>query len=185
MEIDNAILVAIISAIIAGLALMWAIFTHFSSRKISKLTYEISQISDFGVPESFLEGMRYAPIALTMTSRGNKSVEKIVLNLETVHEIEDCEVTPGNLPITYKENQLSLEVSSLNPSQEIKLFVRCSDADPYYNQILNISLSHSEGIGIDVNDIKTISFSIMGIELEYNLQSLKTSITRLGPITFK
>jgi hypothetical protein len=185
MEIDNATLVAIISTIIAAIALFWAIYTHFSSRKISKLTYEISQLSDFGVPESFLEGMPHAPIAITLTSRGNKFTENIILNLKTWHEIENCEIIPSNTSFSYNENQLTLEVPRLNPSQQIKLFIRCSGIEAQYDQIQTISVSHSEGVGINENDIKTISFNIMGIELEYNLQNLKTSITRFGPIVFK
>lgn len=40
MEANTATIVAIVSAVIAGLALLWGIYTHLSTRKVAKLTYE-------------------------------------------------------------------------------------------------------------------------------------------------
>jgi len=184
MEPDTATLVAIISAIIAGLALIWGVYAHISTRKISKLTYEVSQLSDFGVPESFLADMPRAPIAVTVTSRGNKGTENIILRLKTVSEIENFEASPANLPITHKGNELTIESAKLNPSQKIKLFVRCA-GNPSDNQIQELDISHSEGGAIDENEVQTIAINFAGIELEYNTSNLKAKIARIGPISFK
>lgn len=184
MELDNATLIAIVSAVVAVLALLWAVYTHFSMRKVSKLTYEVSQLSDFGVPESFLADMPHSPIAITVTSRGNKGTENIILRLKTNSPIENCEVSPSSLSVTQSNNELSIQSARLNPSQQIKLFIRCN-GEPHLNQIGELNLSHSEGAGINEHEIQTISVSLMGFEFEYNPRDLKTSLVRFGPISFR
>lgn len=184
MEFDNATIIAIVSAVIAALALLWGIYTHFSMRKVSKLTYEVSQLSDFGVPESFLTDMPHSPIAITITSRGNKGTENIILRLKTNSAIENCEVSPSSVSMSQDNNELSIESKCLNPSQQIKLFVRCS-GEPHLSQINELDLSHSEGAGINEHEIQAISISFMGFEFEYSPRDLKTSLVRFGPISFK
>jgi len=184
MEPDTATLVAIISAVIAGLALLWGVYAHISTRKVAKLTYEVSQLSDFGVPESFLADMPRAPLALTVTSRGNKGTGNIILRLKTISVIEDFEASPANLPVTHNGNELTIESARLNPSQKIKLFVRCA-GNPVDNQIEELDISHSEGGAVDENEIQTISINFAGIELEYDTSNLKTQIARIGPISFR
>lgn len=184
MEFDNATIVAIVSGLIAVLALLWGIYAHFSMRKVSKLTYEVSQLSDFGVPESFLTDMRHSPVAVTITSRGNKGTENIILRLKTNSPIENCEVSPSTLSIAQDNNELSVQVERLNPSQQIKLFIRCS-GEPHLNQINELNLSHAEGAGINESEIQDITISFFGFDFEYSPRDLKTSLVRFGPISFK
>lgn len=184
MEANTATIVAIVSAVIAGLALLWGIYTHLSTRKVAKLTYEVSQLSDFGVPESFLADMPRAPLAITVTSRGNKGTDNIVLRLKTISPIQNFEASPAGLPITHTANELSIQSAKLNPSQQIKLFLRCA-GKPSENQIQELDLSHSEGAGINERDIQTIAVSFAGIQFEYDPRNLKTHLTRIGPISFR
>ena len=184
MEPETATIIAIVSVAIAGIALLWTVYSHVSSRKIAKLTYEVSQLSDFGVPESFLSDMPRAPLAITVTSRGNKGTENIILRIKTKSPIENFEASPADLPIIHVDNELSIQLTRLNPSQQIKLFLRCNGAASE-DQISEINLSHSEGAGINEQDMTTIIISFMGIELEYDPRNLKTHITQLGPISFR
>lgn len=184
MGFDNATIIAIVSAVIAVVALLWGVYTHFSMRKVSKLTYEVSQLSDFGVPESFLADMPHSPIAVTVTSRGNKGTENIVMRLKTNSPIENCEVSPSSLSVTQYDDELSVKSEQLNPSQQIKLFIRCS-GEPHLNQISELNLSHSEGVGINEHEIQAISVSLLGFEFEYNPRDLETYLVRFGPISFK
>ncbi len=184
MPTDTATLVTVVSVIIAGLALLWGIYTHISTRKIAKLTYKISQLSDFGVPESFLADMPHAPLAITVTSRGSKGTENISLRLKTKSPIENFEASPAELLITQANNELSIQSAKLNPSQKIKLFLRCA-GHAYEDQITELDLSHSEGVGINEQDMITFSFNIAGIELEYDRVNLMTHITRIGPFSFR
>ena len=184
MEIENSILIAVISAIIAALALLWAIYTHFSTRKIARLTYKVSQLADFDVPESFLMDMPVAPLSVTVTSRGNKSTENVVLRLTTISTVENFEVSPRDTKITHTHDELHIEASRLNPSQQIKLFVRCS-GEAMSDQIKSIDISHSEGTGINENEAKSIAFNFMGIDLVYDTQALATKIIRIGPFSFQ
>jgi len=183
MQGDTATLIAVISAVIAGLALLWGIYTHISTRKIAKLTYTISQLSDFGVPASFLADMPHAPMAITITSRGNRGTENVVLRLKTTSPIENFEVWPEELPITQENNVLVVRSARLNPSQKIKLFLRCI-GDAQENQIDELEISHSEGAGISEKDMATITFEFFGIRLEYDPLNLKTHISQIGPFSF-
>jgi len=184
MEADTATIIAIVSVVIAGFALLWGIYTHFSMRKVAKLTYTVSQLSDFGVPESFLSDMPRVPLAITVTSRGNKGTENIILRLKTISPIENYEASPANLPINQSGNELSIQSARLNPSQKIKLFLRCA-GNPSENQIEELDLSHADGSGINEHEIHTISINFAGIQFEYDPRDLKTHITRIGPISFR
>lgn len=184
MLIDTATLVAVVAVIIAGFALLWGIYTHFSTRRVAKLTYEVSQLSDFGVPESFLADMPHAPLAITVTSRGNKGTENIILRLKTKWPIENFEASPAGLPITHVDNELTIQSVKLNPSQQIKLFFRCA-GPANEDQIAELDLSHSEGAGINEHEMTTISLNFAGIQLEYDPRDLTTHITRIGPLLFR
>ncbi|ENJ5925889.1 hypothetical protein AB1Z04_003531 [Vibrio cholerae] len=184
MELDTATMVSIGSAVVAALALLWAMYTHFSTRKVAKLTYEVSQLSDFGVPESFISDMPHSPVAITVTSRGNKGTDNIILRLKTTAPIENFEVFPTSITVIHNENELSIESARLNPSQEIKLFIRCAGS-PVEDQIQDLDLTHSEGAGVNEGTIQSLSFSFMGIEIDYNPVTLTTSIVRLGPFSFR
>lgn len=184
MGLEPATVIAIISAIIAGLALLWGIYTHVSTRKVSKLTYETSQLSDFGVPISFLADVPRAPLAITVTSRGNKATQNIVIRLKTTSEVENFEASPADLPIKQTGNELIIQTETLNPSQKIKLFARCVGS-PSENQIEDLEITHSEGGATNESEIKSIAFSFAGIELEYNASDLKTHLVRVGPFSFR
>jgi hypothetical protein len=180
---DNATIIAIVSTIIAAAALIWAIYTHFSTRKIAKLTYDVSQLSDFGVPPSFLEDMPRSPIAITVTSRGNKGTENIILRLKTKSPIEEVETSPETLPVNHATNSLVIECARLNPSQQIQLFLKCAGA-PTEDQIEELDISHSEGAAIDESEIQTISIDVAGIGFVYNTTDLTAKLSHIGPFSF-
>ena len=72
---DSSTIVAIVGVVIGALGSLFAMYIHFTTRRAAKLTYAISQISDFGAPTSFLQDMERAPVAITVTSRGNEDTE--------------------------------------------------------------------------------------------------------------
>jgi hypothetical protein len=185
MVFEPATVVAITSAVIGGgLALVWGIYTHISTRKVSKLTYETSQLSDFGVPISFLADVPRAPLAITVTSRGNKATQNIIIRLKTTSAIENFEASPADLPIRQTGNELVIQTEALNPSQKIKLFARCVGS-PSEDQIEELEITHSEGGATNESEVRSISFSFAGIELEYNTSDLKTHLVRVGPFSFR
>ena len=181
---DTSIIVAIVGVVIGSLGFLFGIYTHFATRKVAKLTYAVSQISDFGVPASFLQDMNRAPVAITVTSRGNKNTENIIGRIRTHNQIEEYEVDPPNTVISESGNEIQFQQDRLNPSQQIRLSLRCS-GDPSTNQIEDFSLSHSEGGGIDENQVRSITISFMGLEMEYDVGELKTHLTRIGPIRIR
>ena len=86
--------------------------------------------------------------------------------------------------ITHTGDELSIQSAMLNPSQQIRLFLRCAGS-AHVDQISELDLSHSEGSGIDEREITTISFNfgrILGIELDP--RDMKTRITYIGPFRF-
>lgn len=184
MGFEPATVVAIISVIVAGLALLWGIYAHVSTRKVSKLTYKTSQLSDFGVPDSFLADVPRAPLAITVKSLGNKATQNIIIRLKTTSDIENFDAFPVELPIKQTGNELIIQAETLNPSQRIKLFARCV-GNPSEDQIDELEITHSEGSATNESEVKFISFSFFGIELEYNINDLKTHLVRVGPFSFQ
>jgi len=181
---DTPTIVAISGVGVGGLGFIFGMYKHFTTRKVAKLTYAVSQISDFGVPASFLQDMDRAPVAITVTSRGNKGTENIMGRVRTRHPIEEFEVDPPTATVAHDGNEIQFQQERLNPSQQIHLSLRCS-GDPSVNQVEDFNLSHSEGGGLDENQIRSITVSFMGLEMEYDVGELKTHLTRIGPIRIR
>ncbi len=184
MEPDTATVVAVVSVIIGGLGVLFGIYAHFRTHRVAKLTYEVSQLSDFDVPPSFLQDLPRAPVALKITSRGNKGTENIVLNLSARSEIEEYDVTPKGTDVRLEGHSISLNVAKLNPSQEVKLFLRCSGS-PSENQIEGLDLSHSEGKAQNERALSNLVFDFFGLEIEYDLRQMRPYIHRIGPIRIR
>ncbi|MCP3867216.1 MAG: hypothetical protein GY703_03800 [Gammaproteobacteria bacterium] len=184
MEQDTATIVAIVSVIVGALGFIFGVFTHFSTRKVAKLTYQVSQLSDFDVPPTFLQDLPRAPIAITVTSRGNKGTENIILNLAAISDIEEFDVSPKGTRVNIEGTSLSLSTDRLNPSQQIKLFLRCSGS-LWDNQIEEFNLSHSEGAGQNERGISNLVFNLAGLEIEYDLQKLRPYVNRIGPLRLR
>ena len=184
MEPDTATLVAVVSVIIGGLGFLFGIYAHFRTHRVAKLTYEVSQLSDFDVPSSFLQDLPRAPVALTITSRGNKGTENIVLNLSARSEVEEYDVTPKGTDVRFEGHSISLNVAKLNPSQQIKLFLRCSGS-PSEDQIEDLNLSHSEGAAQNERALRNLVFQAFGLEMEYDLRQLRLYVNRIGPIRIR
>ena len=184
MEPDTATVVAVVSIIIGGLGLLFGIYAHFRTHRVAKLTYEVSQLSDFDVPPSFLQDFPQAPVALTITSRGNKGTENIALNLIARSDVEEYDVTPKGTDVRLEGHSISLNVEKLNPSQQVKLFVRCSGS-PSENQVVSLNLSHSEGAAQNERALRNLVFDFFGLEIEYDLRQMRTYINRIGPIRIR
>ena len=184
MQPETATIVAIVSAVIGGLGVLFGIYAHFSTRKVAKLTYEVSQLSDFDVPSSFLEDLPRAPVAITINSRGNKGTENIILNLEVNSDIEEYDVSPMSTDVSVDGSSLSLNASRLNPSQQIKLVLRCSGS-PWEDQINELNLSHSEGTAQNERGVRNLVFNVAGLEIEYDLNQLRPYVNRIGPLRIR
>ena len=184
MDPDTATIVAVVSAIIGGLGFLFGIYAHFRTHRVAKLTYEVSQLSDFEVPPSFLQDLPRAPVALTITSRGNKGTENIVLNMTASSVIEEYDVTPKGTDVRLEGKSISLNAQKLNPSQQVKLFLRCSGS-PSENQIEDINLSHSEGTAQDERAVRNLVFNYLGLEIEYDLRQMRGYVNRIGPIRIR
>jgi len=79
--VESAVTVAIITSIIAFLGFAFGVYKHFSTRKVACLVYEVSQMSDYGVPDDFLLGMSKAPVTVVVESSGNRRAENVVVKL--------------------------------------------------------------------------------------------------------
>ena len=178
---DTSTIVAIIGVLIGAFGFLFGMYAHFTTRKVAKLTYAVSQISDFGVPTSFLQGVNRAPVAVIITSRGNKSTENIIGRVITRYPIDEYEIDPITTTVSQNKNELQFQQDRLNPSQQIHLSLRCN-GDASADQVEKIVLSHSEGTGLDENQIKSFTINFMGIEMEYDVGELKTRLRRIGPI---
>ena len=54
--------------------LAFGIYKHFSTKKESKIVYEILQLSNFRIPKEFLKGINVSPVAISIKNSGNKLV---------------------------------------------------------------------------------------------------------------
>ncbi len=176
------------STIVAGagvsvglIGFLFGVYKHFATLKVSKLTYSISQISDFGVPKSFLDGMVNAPVAITVTSRGNKHADNIIGRIKTYNPIAEVKIDPSNIEISNNEHELQFQIDKLNPSQKILVSLKCI-GEASVQQVESFELTHSSGEGLDENKITYVILSLLGVGMEFEISPLKTRLTRIGSI---
>ena len=182
---EPAVIVAIVSSIIAFVAFVFGIYKHFSTRKIARVVYEVSQISDYAVPESFLEDMPTAPIAILVESSGNKRAENVVLRLKTRTEIDKYTIVPKDIA-EVDDKDFTITVPSFNPTQTFKVFLHCK-GNPAVNQIESMELTHSTGVGVNKRSsaYTKLNFRFLFMDFEFDLNTRTLKVLRAGPWHFR
>lgn len=183
---EPSVIVAIIASVIAFLSLTFGIYKHFSTRKVARLAYEVSQISDYGVPGSMLQDITSAPISLVLENIGNKSAENIILRLRTRSDISAHTIEPENLNASVDDSEISMTIPSLNPTQKVKVFLRCAGS-PSADQIESLELTHSEGSALNKKSpaFTKIKFHFLFTDLEFDLASRSVRLLKIGPWIFR
>ena len=183
---ENQLVITIVSVVIAALSLLFALYKHFSTRKIARLAYEVSQLSDYDVPESFLQGVTRALVVIRVESTGNKLAENVVLRVKTRSKIVDHEIHPNEFNATVSEQEIATTAEKLNPAQHLRILLYC-EGRAVDDQIESIELTHAEGVGINKRSsaFTSVKFDFFGIGLEFDLLSRSLALKRFGPWTFK
>lgn len=183
---DDRAIIALISVVVAALGVGFGIYKHFTTRKVARVIYEVSQLADYAVPESFLHGIPQALVVVKVESAGNKLAENIVLRIRTVSDITDADVEPDEYALAQTEREIKGVVDRLNPGQRFRILLYC-DGNPVENQIDELELTHSEGVGIDRRSaaFTTAEISVFGVRVAYDLLKNSASLLRIGPVKFK
>jgi hypothetical protein len=126
---------------------LFGVWAHFTTRKVAKVRYEISQFADYKMPAEFLKEVSKAPVKIRAVSLGNKSAQNVALRLKTKFPIVAYEIDPPELKPKISHNELRFEVDRLNPRQELNLFITCN-GDPTVNQIETLQITHSQGVAL-------------------------------------
>jgi hypothetical protein len=120
-----------------------AIWTYFATR-IAEVRYQISQLADYQIPASFLEGLPRAPIMLRAESTGNKAAENVTFVLKVKTLVINYHVEPQIHVLSVVNNEIRLYVARLNPGQSVRIFLECN-GDPTSDQVESTEFTHSEG----------------------------------------
>jgi hypothetical protein len=184
METTN--IVAIVSATVGVAGFLFGIYKHFSTRRVARAVYEVSQIADYGVPDAFLVGMATAPVAIKVTSVGSKSCDNLVLRVSTRSQVERCGIEPSDIQAVRSNEEVKIQVSHLNPGQSFTLYLFCRGS-PGVDQILGLELSHSEGQGVNARSpaFTTIRLHFPFMDFEFDLISRAFRLVRIGPWTMR
>ena len=94
---DRSDTIAVVAALVAVLAFLWAVYSHFATHRRAKVFYGVSQISEFDIPDpaTFFQGIQFAPVAIDIQSAGNKAAESVELRVETNSDIRRYETVPS------------------------------------------------------------------------------------------
>jgi len=161
------------SLFIGVLGFLFGIYTHFSTRKVAKLRYEIVQLTDFGLPDTFLEPLAAMPVMLTVYSVGNKKAENVNVQLDLSAKVvnwnlesdEPCEKTIDG-------QRVQILVPSLNPQEFLRISLQCEKVDALTSYVQRIKVTHSDGIGVDIKALEVQRQKL----LEVFLEALKSSL---------
>ena len=138
------LIITVISTCAGVVGVAFGIWKYFSSRKISEVRYEISQLSDYKIPAEFLEGLARAPIVVRAQSTGTKAAENVVFKIKMRFPVDKCEVDPSGLEIKIANNEVQLSVARLNPGQSVRMFMTCN-GDPLLEQVNTFEFTHVDG----------------------------------------
>jgi len=141
------------SLIIGFLGLVWGVYTHLSTRKIAKIRYEVRQLTDFDLPDTFLDSLTTLPVNIIVDNVGNKKAEDIHIWVELTTKILDYSIEAG---VEYRarktENCIQIDNLSLNPTESLSVSIQCKRDPDRSNYVSNIKITHSEGIGLNFQD---------------------------------
>lgn len=164
-------LIAIGGVVVGALGFLWGVYVHYSSRRTANLFYEVNQLSDYGIPESFVAGLGTSLIAIRFVNEGNAQAKDIVLDLKTNSDIQNYEPSLEPSQAASTSQSLRLDFEKLNPSQEVRVLIYC-EGNPVESQVKDFGLTHSAGSGLDRKDrITKINFRVLGFDLTYDLLS--------------
>jgi hypothetical protein len=177
--------IAIGAAVIALLSFLWGIYSHISTRKVAKLFFDVSQISDTEMPQQFLRELSLAPVSIKVESTGTKNAENICLKVETISKIVRFESNLRDIGTLETPNIFNAVLAKMNPSQKFEVLLYC-EGKPWENQVANIECTHSEGLGQDIREsqFSVIEFGMFGLELTYNAATGTFGGLRFGPLRF-
>lgn len=183
---EDQTIIAIVSVAVAFLSLSFAVYKHIVTSKTARLIYEISQLSDYDVPASFLEGIPQALVVVRIENGGNKMAEHVKLRIATKSNLTEYEVEPGEIEVAQETRALSTVIEKLNPEEHIRLLLYL-DGTPTENQVEDFQLTHSEGVGInrDSPAFTTVEFSFLGFRWAYNVLDRSTRLVKIGPFIYR
>lgn len=179
-------IVAIVSVVIGLGGFLFGVYQHFATRKIARIAYEISQIADYGVPDSFISDNLVAPVTINIESVGNKSAEHILLRVKTHSQIIGHELHPPDYDLKIHDTDVKLTIPRLNPTQSARLLMQC-DGRASSDQIASFELTHSEGEAVDIRSkqFQTVKVDFVLGSFEYDLRTSRLKLTRFGPFRFR
>ena len=178
-------MVAVLAVVVAVFSLAFGIYKHFSTRKVASLLYEVSQLADYDVPESFLLGLTQALVVLRIDSVGSRMAENVVLRLRTNFPINEHEAKPLHAMIRVDGQDVTADLGEMNPGQSLKLLLYCN-GPASEDQLEHIELTHAEGEAINRRSVAftQVDFGFLGVRFTYDLLTRSTKLIRLGPVSF-
>ena len=159
VQVDNVMnleqTVTIASLFIGVSGFLFGVYAHFSTRKVAILRYEIVQLTDFGLPQAFLESLPAIPVMLTVYSVGNKKAEDINIRIRLATKAVSWNLESDEpCRETINRQQVQVLVRSLNPHERLRLSLQCKKELSVRNYVKRIKITHSEGIGVDVKALE-------------------------------
>lgn len=184
---EPAVIVAIVSVVIGFFGFVFGVYKYFSTRRVARIIYEVCQMSDYNMPAAFLRDMASAPVMVLVESSGNKKAENVVVQVQTKSEIEEYKVEPEDVTeVVGGKDFVKVSARSLNPTQKVKVLLD-SKGNPSENQIKELEITHSEGVGINKRSAAytKLSFNSLFCDLEFDLNARTLKLVRLGPWRFR
>jgi len=164
------------SLVVGALGVAFGVYSHFATRRLANLT-------DFGLPDEFFFSLNNIPIAIVVKSTGDKTAEGVNIRVDTVVPIVNLYITCDE-PYEKKEfgfTHAQVRIPSLNPSEEARILVQFERQVGLKNYISSMSVTHSEGIGIDrklsnSRVVLPIKFLFFNFDIVYDFENRRIEI---------
>ncbi|HYQ86137.1 MAG TPA: hypothetical protein VES59_02735 [Bacteroidota bacterium] len=171
-------MIQIASLIIGALGFTFGVYKHFSSRKVAKITYEVTELGDFPLPDEFLAGLDKAPIMIMIKNNGNRMARSVLLHLKTRSLIKEFLIaTDEKWEEHHGDYELTLRVPQLNPSDAVKVSLFCNQNDVHRKLLTDLRVTHSEGVAVDLKAPSpggiAVTFDLFGLSLGIPLSKKK------------
>jgi len=141
-------IISLASLAIGAAGFIFGVYKHFSTLRRAKLSYTMTQLSDYDLPPTILGSLNGIPFVIEVQSTGNKQAESVNIEIVTASDIQDIKVEMnGDFNETRDIRKVCLHIPFINPGETIKISGKCVPSDRLKKYVEEVKITHSEGIG--------------------------------------
>lgn len=148
----TSVAISVVSVTIGAAGFLFGVYKHFSTLRVAKIRYTVTQLTDYDLPNSILASLAAIPFVIELSNTGNKQAENINIRITTASNVDEMRIESGE---TYEETQngcnTQIRIPVLNPGETIRILGQCAKVAGLEDYVKRVEVTHTEGLGEKAN----------------------------------